>query len=292
MLGLLFRSLRPQQWTKNAFLLIPLIFSQKLAHPQSLLLTLQALLVFCALTGGVYLLNDLLDLEADRSHPEKRHRPIASGRLSPRTAVGAAIVLLGAALWWGARCGMPFLVVLLSYLAVQALYNLRLKEVVILDIFCISAGFFLRVVAGGAVLSVKLSHWLIICTVLVSMFLALGKRRHERVSLGEEGAPAHRKVLTFYSPRLLDQMIGLITAGILITYMLYCIAPETVAKFHTDHLLITVPFVLYGVFRYLYLIHVKQEGGAPERLLLSDPPLLSSVLLWALCVVGVIYGPL
>lgn len=286
---LLFKSLRPQQWIKNGFILIPLLFAQRIFHGPSLLLSLQALVIFCILSGAIYLINDLKDLEADRRHPEKRHRPLAAGLISATLAKVTAAVLLFSSLLLGLAVGRAFLLVLAIYLTIQLLYNYRLKEVVILDIFCVSSGFFLRVTSGAVAIDVSISHWLIICTVLISTFLALAKRRHELVLLGNAEAGNHRKALSSYSPLLLDQMMGVITASTLLSYMLYCISPETIEKFQTDHLIYTFPFVLYGIFRYLYLIHIKSQGGAPEKIVVSDLPLAVSIILWGLFCMLIIY---
>ncbi len=285
-------SLRPHQWIKNGVVLIPLFFAQKIFHYPSLLQGIQAVIIFCILTGGIYLVNDLVDLESDRKHPVKRNRPLARGLISPLLAKIVAPLLLISALIWGLAFGTDFFLILVAYLVIQALYNYRFKKIVILDIFCISGGFFLRVIAGGIAIHVFISHWLIICSILISMFLALSKRRHELVFLGESNAENHRKVLSDYSPFLLDQMIGVITAATLLSYMLYCISPDTIQKFQTDHMIYTFPFVLYGILRYLYLIHQKNEGGAPERLLFSDLPLLLSFVLWVIACLMIVYGVL
>lgn len=286
----LLQSLRPPQWTKNGFILLPMVFARRLGDLPSVLFVLQAVTIFILLSGAVYIINDLTDIEADRRHPSKRDRPLASGRLTKGEALAALGVLLPVSLLWGLWCGTGFFLTLLAYFVLQLLYTLWLKEKVIVDILCISAGFLLRVIGGAVIIDVLVSHWLVLCTVLVSTLLALGKRRHELSSLGEEGARSHRKVLSSYNIYLLDQMIGVITAGVLVTYMLYCVSPETIEKFHTDQLLYTLPFVVYGIFRYLYLIHVENQGGSPERMLLSDLPLLLSVLLWGVCCIVILYG--
>ena len=244
------------------------------------------------MTSAVYLINDIVDIEADRKHPEKKNRPLASGLISSKLAGIIALIFLCISMIWGVFLDTNFAVILIIYLIIQLLYNFRLKNIVILDIFCVSAGFFLRVIAGGVVIRVEISHWLIICSILLSIFLTLAKRRHELVLLGDTHAKYHRKVLTEYQPYLLDQMIGIITASTLLSYMLYCISPKTIEKFNTDHLIYTFPFVLYGIFRYLYLIHSKNRGGAPERVLITDIPLLVSVVLWGLSCVFIIYGKL
>ena len=289
-LRLLFISTRPQQWLKNAFLFIPLVFSQQAFQLPSLWITIQAAFVFCLVSGAVYLINDLFDLASDRRHPVKMHRPLAAGLIPLPTAGIAAGVLLIAALAWGYALQISFFFMLLVYLAVQVLYNMRLKQVVILDIFCVSSGFFLRVVAGAAAIQVSISHWLIICSILISMFLALAKRRHELIRLGESEAAEHGQVLSLYSEPLLDQMIALITASCVLSYMLYCISPETVDKFNSDRLISTMPVVLYGILRYLFLINKKNEGGAPEKILFTDPPLLISIGMWGVLCTLVVYG--
>ena len=286
---LLIQSLRPHQWIKNGFIIIPLPFAQQVFSYPSLIKVVQAVIIFCIMTGGVYLINDLVDLESDRRHPVKRNRPLARGLISPVLAISTAALLLLSSLLWGFFLGNGFFLILLSYLAIQFFYNYRFKETVILDVFCISGGFFLRVMAGCVAIGAVVSHWLIICTILMSMFLALAKRRHELVLLGQLEAGNHRRVLSHYSKNLLDQMIGIITAATLLSYMLYCISPETIRRFQTDHMIYTTPFVLYGIFRYLYLIHQKNEGGSPEKIFLSDFPLLLSVVLWGITCTLIIY---
>lgn len=288
----LFHSLRPRQWIKNGFILLPLIFAQQLFDPVRLLASLQALAVFCGLTGAVYLFNDYLDREEDRHHPVKRHRPLAAGLISPRLVLASAAGLLLISLLWGFFVGRGFFFILLIYLGIQLLYNLCLRDVVILDVFCVACGFFLRVIAGAVVISVPLSRWIIICTILLAMFLVLSKRRYELITLGKVEAGKHRQVLSQYSAHLLDQMIGITSGGVLLSYLLYCTSPETVKKFRTEHLIYTFPFVLYGIFRYLYLIYQKREGGSPEKIILSDHPLLASVILWLISCVLILYGVL
>ena len=278
----LFKSLRPHQWVKNGFILAPLVFAQKIFSIHELLWSLQTVVVFCALSSAVYLFNDLMDLEADRNHPVKRKRPLASGALSPRLAIITGVVLIVGALLWGFNLGVQLFLILVAYLIIQLLYNYHLKEVVILDIFCVASGFFLRVVAGATAIHAPMSRWLIICTILIAMFLTLCKRRNELMILGKDKAGSHRKVLDEYDVHLLDQLIGIIAGSTLLSYLLYCLSVETMEKFHTERLIYTFPFVLYGIFRYLYLIHHKREGGSPEKLFFSDRPLLLSVVLWGL----------
>jgi 4-hydroxybenzoate polyprenyltransferase len=290
----LFRALRPRQWTKNLFVFAGLVFSQHLLDKVQVLQVLGAFAVFCMASGCIYLFNDLVDLQNDRLHPLKRLRPLASGRLSPGVARWALAVLLVLTLGLGYLLGLPFLMVILVYLGVQILYSLFLKRIVILDVFCVAIGFVLRVLAGALVIQVEVSRWLVVCTLMVSLFLGLAKRRHELTLAGEE-ATSHREVLAEYSVGLLDQLISVATAATVLSYTLYTVDPETVAKFSTGNLVFTVPFVLYGVFRYLYLIHMKGAGaggagGSPENTLLNDPPLLVNISLWGLTVILVLYS--
>jgi 4-hydroxybenzoate polyprenyltransferase len=244
--------------------------------------------IFCALSGTVYLLNDVADLERDRVHPRKRLRPIASGALSSQAAVVLSLILgaasLGASMW----LGLPFLLCATLYLALNILYSFRLKEIVILDVLSISIGFVLRAVAGGVAIGVQVSDWLLVCTLLLALFLALAKRRHELVSL-TTSATGHRKILAEYSPYLLDQMISVVTASCLTAYAFYTMAPDTVQKYRTERLAWTIPFVLYGIFRYLYLVHQKEKGGSPTDILVTDRPLLLNVFLWAMALLWIVY---
>jgi 4-hydroxybenzoate polyprenyltransferase len=282
-------SLRPEQWTKNVIVFAGLIFGQRLLDPTSVGRALAAFAIFCVLSGLVYLLNDVADREADRRHPLKAKRPIAAGTLPVRTAVAAAAVLgltaLAAAFWLGPAFG----VVATAYVALQAFYSGPLKHVVIIDVLTIAIGFVLRAVAGAVVIDVAIGRWLLVVTILLALFLALSKRRHELVLLADQ-ATDHRRILGEYSPYLLDQMISVVTASTLVAYAFYTISPETVEKFHTDLLGLTLPFPLYGIFRYLYLVHRKEGGGSPAEMLLNDRPLLVCVGLWALSVVLIIYG--
>jgi len=234
----------------------------------------------------------MLDLESDRLHPVKKKRPLAAGLISSRSLRVASGLLLFFALLWGSSLGRLFFLAMLSYVVIQVLYSFHLKHVAIIDVFCISAGFFLRIVAGALVIQVSISHWLIICSVLISMFLALAKRRSELAFLGEKNAVDHRKSLGSYSLRILDQMVAVTAGSALLSYMLYCVSAETIQKFRTNHLIYSSPFVLFGLFRYLYLIYEKGKGGAPEKVLVSDVPLGVALILWILTCVLVIYGVL
>ena len=294
-LNLLF-SLRPGQWTKNLFVFAGLLFGNAplgrgLFDPQSLEHAVAAFATFCALSGVIYVVNDIMDREADRRHPLKARRPIASGALPVPVALGAVIVIAAVALATSAWLGRNFLLVAVSYLVLQVLYSGLLKHIVIMDVLAISFGFVLRAVAGAVAVDVDISHWLLVCTTLLALFMALAKRRHEIVLLADN-ATTHRPILREYSPYLLDQMIGVVTASTLIAYIFYTISPETQAKFGTQWLGLTIPFPLYGIFRYLYLVHRREGGGSPADMLLTDRPLLLCVALWAIAVAVILYRPL
>ena len=279
-------ALRPHQWTKNLIVFAPLALSKHLFEADAFLRSAGAFALFCALSGTVYLINDVADLQRDRLHPKKRLRPLASGALSVGAARVAAWVLGLGGLGLSSLLGPAFLAAAVAYLVLNLLYSFWLKKVVILDVIAISLGFVLRAVAGAFAISVHFSDWLLVCTLLLALFLALAKRRHELVTLdGTE----HREILAEYSPYLLDQMIAVVTASCLMAYAFYTLAPETVEKYRTDRLSWTIPFVLYGIFRYLYLVHGKEEGGSPTDLLLTDRPLLADVALWAAALVAIVY---
>jgi 4-hydroxybenzoate polyprenyltransferase len=283
----IFKSLRPQQWIKNFFIFAPLIFSRSHLHPPLVLKTAAAFAAFCLIAGAQYIFNDIRDLEEDRLHPVKSKRPLASGRLKTGPAVLSCVLFAVLGLAVAATLNRGFLIISAAYLVLEALYSLRLKHVVILDVFVVAAGFVIRVVAGGLAIKVAISSWLLICTMLLALFLALGKRRHEIVLLGGN-ATDHRPILKKYNTAFLDQMISVVTASTLIAYCLYTISEETAAKFGTRKLIYTVPFVLYGIFRYLYLIHLKAEGGSPESLIIKDKPLLLDLFLWIAAAVLII----
>src|SRR5262249_41719743 len=234
---------------------------------------------------------DIADRKTDRQHPLKARRPIASGALTVSMAASAAVVIAGLGLAASAWLGLPSVAVAVAYLLLQLLYSGPLKRLVIIDVLSIAFGFVLRAIAGAVAIDVEISHWLLVCTVLLALFIALAKRRHEIVLLAGD-ATSHRPILGEYSPYLLDQMIGVVTASTLIAYIFYTISPETQLKFETPWLGLTIPFPLYGIFRYLYLVHRREGGGSPADLLLTDRPLLACVALWALAVAVIIYRPL
>lgn len=280
------KALRPKQWTKNAALLVPLLFAKSIFAQGLAVRALLGVGIFSLLASGVYVVNDWFDREKDRLHPEKRKRPIAAGHLPGPAAIGLVALCWGVAGFGAWRLSSSFAAVLLGYLVLQALYTSVLKQMVLLDIMAIALGFILRVVAGAEAIDVVVSNWLFLCTLLGALFLGFAKRRAELSSL--EDATAHRASLADYTVPLLDQMMSICAACIILAYGLYTVSKETVEHVGSDHLKFTVPFVVYGVFRYLFLVHKRGAGGAPEEVLLSDAPLLVDIALilavagWAL----------
>lgn len=289
MLAPLVRSLRPAQWAKNLFVLAPLVFGRKLGDPDSAGRALLALAAFCLASSVVYLLNDLRDREEDRRHPLKRHRPLAAGTLAVPVALAAMVALAGGALALGLGLGVPFLLTLGAYVLLNLLYTFWFKHQVILDVMSIALGFVLRVEAGARATDVQVSSWLFLCTIFLALFLAFSKRRHE-ITLLAGAASGQRRVLDHYSPAFLDQMINVVTASSVVAYALYAVAPETVEKYHTQRLVYTIPLVLFGIFRYLYLMYQRPAERNPTEAILRDPPFLINMVLWGLAVVWVVYG--
>jgi 4-hydroxybenzoate polyprenyltransferase len=284
----LLQLMRPAHWTKNVFVLAPLIFAQLVHDPIALGRSLLAFAAFCAVSSTVYIFNDLLDREDDRNHPVKRLRPLAAGTTSPTAAIGLAAGLLVAGLAVARYLGFSVLLVMTVYLVLNVLYTQRLKKVVILDVMIVSVGFVLRVEAGGYAIGVEISTWLLLCTFLLALFLAFSKRRHELVLLADD-ASVQRPVLTHYSPAFLDQMINVVTASTVVSYALYAISAETVDRFGTRALIYTIPFVLFGIFRYLYLIYQRPERLNPTEAVVRDAPSVLNILLWGLVVLATIY---
>jgi 4-hydroxybenzoate polyprenyltransferase len=287
-LGALVASLRPRQWTKNLLIFAGLIFSQGLLQPAMVARSILAFVIFCLLSGGVYLINDVMDAERDRAHPQKRHRPVASGRLPPRVALVTGAGLLVGASAAAFLLSSRFGGLSVAYVILLTAYSIALKHVVIVDTLIIAAGFVLRAMAGVAVLRMETSYWLLLCTILLALFLTFGKRRHELLAL-EAGASNHRPILSEYSPQLLDQMISVVTASTVMAYALYTMAPETHARLGTTRLPFSIPFVLYGIFRYLYLLYRRELGGNPSEHLLTDRALLIDIALWGAAVVFILY---
>ena len=280
-IGDVVRSLRPSQWTKNLFVFAALIFARKVFDGPLLLRAIGAFAIFCLLSGSVYILNDVLDFEEDRIHPKKSGRPIAAGRIGRGAAAGIAVFFAAASLACAFALSPELFIACAAYFVLQIAYSIKLKHVVILDVFLVASGFVLRVAAGGLVIHVQLSSWLLICTTLLALFIAMSKRRHELLLL-EDDASSHRPILKEYSAYLLDQMISVVTASTVIAYCLYTVSEDTIKKLGTPHLIYTTPFVLYGIFRYLYLLYVAHTTESPEVLVLRDRPMLVNGILWGL----------
>ncbi|MFH2035906.1 MAG: decaprenyl-phosphate phosphoribosyltransferase [Candidatus Zixiibacteriota bacterium] len=279
---------RPSQWIKNSVVLAGLIFSGE-AHISSQVLTaVYAMFAFCLLSSTVYALNDIIDRKRDRLHPLKKNRPIASGKVSLSTAVISMIIIGIAGLTIAYFINSAFLLISASYIVLNIFYTIKLKNLVIIDVMTIAGGFVLRAVGGAVAINVEISGWLLITTFVLALFLGLGKRRHELIYLESEAA-AHRSILEKYSTYLLDQLIGVVTASTVITYLFYTLSPDVSQKLGTNYLYITIPFVIYGIFRYLYLVHKEEKGGSPTRLLLTDLPLLMDVLLWLGSLIIILY---
>lgn len=280
--------LRPRQWIKNCVIFAALIFSQSLNDPAHLWRSFAAFALFCAISSAVYILNDIFDLESDRAHPVKSKRPIAAGEVPVWLGASLGVLLAAGAvpLAWG--LSPPFAMLAMVYLISNLLYSKWLKKVVIVDVMILSSGFVIRAVAGGVVIGVEVSAWLILCTVLLSLFLGFTKRRQE-LALLEAQAVNSRAILKEYSVAFLDQMISIVTAATVVAYFLYTLAPETRAKLGTPYLPLTIPFVLYGIFRYLYLVHQKHMGENPTGALYADRPLLINVVLWVVSAVIILY---
>jgi len=287
MLSAVLRAMRPRQWIKNGFIYPALVFDGQLTNLDSLIRTTGGFVLLCLASSAVYLVNDIADLEADRQHPTKRLRPIAAGELSvPVAAVGGVMLALGSVLggWWLAP-GLGLIIV--AYLALNLLYSFWLKHVPIIDVLVVATGFVLRVGAGVALITVeRFSPWLYVCTTLFALFIGFGKRRAEIVLLAD-GANTHRRVLDGYSLNLLDQLIVIVSSLTIMAYSLYTFSAENLPANHL--MMLTIPFVIYGIFRYLHLIHVEQRGDAPEELLLRDRPLGLTVILWGLFSTAVLY---
>ncbi len=280
-------TMRPKQWTKNVFVFAALLFDKKLFYTDYATRVLAAFILFCTMSGAVYIINDIVDREKDKLHPKKKHRPIASGRLPLSTAEGVALVLVIASVLLGYVVSQNLAVILGTYLILNLAYSFSLKHLVIIDVMTIAAGFVLRVAAGTVVFPVqRFSPWLYVCTTLLALFLALSKRRQEIVLLAD-GANSHRRILDEYNLYFLDEMLSLVSSTTLIAYALYTFSAPNLPGNHL--MMLTIAFVLYGLFRYMYLIHVRKETAPPDEVLLKDKPLLLDVVLWIAASALVLY---
>ncbi|MGB9682325.1 MAG: decaprenyl-phosphate phosphoribosyltransferase [bacterium] len=281
-------TLRPKQWIKNFLVFAGIIFSKNLFNVSMLLDVILTFFIFCLSSGIIYTINDMVDVEKDKSNPLKATRPIASGRLKIKDAKIVVAILLPICLAISYSMDVRFFLVVVLYIALQIFYSFYLKNIPILDIFSISLGSLLRVVGGVVVIGVDISSWLFICTILLALLLTISKRRYELIALDQE-AKNHRMVLAEYSPHLLDQMLSIVTTSLLVTYIMYTISEETITRFGTKSLVFTTPFVLYGIFRYLYLMYQKDFGGSPESAIIFDRPLMINVALWIIIILILIY---
>ena len=278
--------LRPRQWTKNVVVFAAIVFDHKLAQPGQFLVVIGAFVAFCMASSAIYVINDLKDAESDRLHPAKRNRPIASGAVSPQLALGTATLLLAVALPLAIALHPSFGLVVFAYVALMVSYSLFLKHVVILDVFSIAAGFVLRAAGGAVVIGVPISPWLYVCTILLALFVGFGKRRHELLLL-DMAAGSHRRNLDEYSAELLDHFILISAAATVMAYSLYTFVAESLPDDHS--MMLTIPFVLYALFRYLFLVHRRDAGGSPEQTLLSDFPLLGCIVAWGVVTIVILY---
>lgn len=284
----LIKLIRPAQWLKNGIIVLALVFAGELTNITKIEISIIAIIIFCLLSSSVYTFNDLIDKKRDRQHPLKKSRPIASGRIKTGLALSLIILFAGGGLVGAWFVNLHFFYTALVFLGLNTLYTLWMKNVVILDVMAIALSFVIRAYAGAFAIEVPASTWMLINTLLLAMFLGLGKRRHELMLL-EKGANTHRKTLSMYSAQLLDQFIAVITASIIVIYMLYSFSTEVMTKLGTTKLFITIPFVVYGVFRYLYLIYREDLGGSPTLVFVSDKPILITVFLWLIASSIILY---
>ena len=288
MLNSLIKLARPSQWIKNSLVLAALFFAGIADDSHSLILAISAAAAFCLLSSSIYALNDLIDCEHDKNHPLKKSRPIAAGEISTATAALFSLMLAAAGLFSAWLINFELFIVAVIFLLLNVLYSSWLKHVVILDVMTIALSFVIRAYAGAVAIEVAASKWMLINTLFLALFLAFGKRRHELVLLDDE-ATSHRQSLSKYSPYLLDQLISVVTASVVVAYLLYTFSSEVSSKLNTEYLYITVPFVVYGIFRYLYLIHYEEKGGSPTKVLIGDKPLMLDVILWLFTVIIILY---
>jgi 4-hydroxybenzoate polyprenyltransferase len=287
----LLKTMRPKQWTKNVFIFAAVVFDRKLFHPPALLHTVITFVAFCLISSSVYLVNDLVDIDKDRQHPTKRKRPLPAGELQPGVAIAAAVIIPLVCIPGAFLFNVSVGAILSVYLALMILYSFYLKKLVIIDVMTIAAGFVLRVAAGVVVIEVeRFSPWLYVCMTLLALFLGFGRRRHELFTL-QTNANNHRASLEHYSLPLIDQMSVVVISAAVMGYSLYTFSAENLPRMNGQSLMmLTIPFVLYGLFRYQYLIHVKKEGGTPEEIVLKDIPLIADLALYGITVLVLMYA--
>jgi 4-hydroxybenzoate polyprenyltransferase len=284
------RLIRPKHWVKNLFVFAALIFARELFQPGPFVEALKAFVVFCLSASAIYIINDVADADADRVHPEKRNRPIASGEVPVGRALTLAMLLLAAAAAIVSGMNHLFIAAAVAYVLMNLAYSFRLKEVVLLDVFIVAAGFMLRVLGGAYAINVTVSSWLVLCSLFISLFLGFAKRRSELERAAPDGAAGQRRVLAVYSPAVLDQMLTIAAAGAVISYALYTVAPRTVEIFQTEKLIYTTVFVIFGVFRYLHVIYTSGDAENPTNAVTRDVPIMVTVAFWILSCVAIIYS--
>jgi 4-hydroxybenzoate polyprenyltransferase len=283
--------IRPKQWLKNLFVFAPIIFAKELFEPALIMTVVRAFVAFCLTASAIYILNDIADREADRVHPEKRNRPIASGAISVGGALGVFFALIAATAALVSDMPPGFILLLGTYFLLNLAYSYKLKEILLLDVFVVAAGFMLRILGGAYAIDVRVSSWIVLCSLFISLFLGFAKRRGELTQALASGTQSKRKVLLLYSVEFIDQLLTVTAAGTVISYALYTVAPRTVQMFGTEKLIYTTVFVLYGVFRYLYLIHTTPKTENPTDAVTSDLPIIITGVLWILSCVALIYSP-
>ncbi|HED08438.1 MAG TPA: decaprenyl-phosphate phosphoribosyltransferase [Ignavibacteria bacterium] len=284
-----FKLLRVPQWIKNFFVFVPLIFAKQLFNFQSLTEVLLGFTLFSFTASIVYIINDIIDADSDRQHPEKKNRPIASGKIKPSTGIITAFILLIITVVLSFGVNISFILLLAAYLVLNILYTFSFKHIVLLDIFSIAAGFVIRVIAGAVIINVEVSSWLILTTMFISLFLAIMKRRSELNYSIEEGSKVSRKVLSQYSKRYTEQIASIAASGVIICYALYTVSERTISIFHTDNLIYTLPFVAFGIFRYMYLVFIGKKGENTARLLTTDIQMIINLFLYIITTIYIIY---
>lgn len=281
------QAIRPANFIKNLIIFGGIIFSKNLLNFNYLSKITESFVAFCFITGGIYVLNDIIDLPYDKSHPKKRLRPIAAGKITPFEGLVLGIILILIGVIWGLKIGLSLFIIALIYILLMLSYNLKLKQIVILDSLIIATGFVLRGVAGTIIINVEFSPWFFLCAFILALFIVFCKRRGELVKIEEK--KLLRKVLEKYSVEMLDQLVAISASSLILTYSLYTISPITMEKFGTQNLIYTIPFVIFGVFRYIYLVFSRQKGEFPEKLLLKDLPIILDILLWVVSVLAIVY---
>jgi 4-hydroxybenzoate polyprenyltransferase len=281
--------IRVRQWIKNFFCFAPILFAGQLLNTELFTKNILAFLAFCAVSSSVYIINDIIDVEADRAHKKKRFRPIASGEISIKQAVIILIIIIAITVLLSALINIYFVITVAAYFIINLLYSIKVKHVVILDVFFISLGFMLRLIGGAAAIHVSLSSWMILTAIFISLFLAISKRRAELSQIEQDNLDKQRKVLNYYGIEFTDQMNTIAATGTIICYALYTVSEKAVSTFHTENLIYTTPFVIYGIFRYLYLIHQKNLGESPTQIVTKDIPIMLNTLIWLIVSVFIIY---